>query len=154
MSPRIQITSSLQLTACIARSHGATDPPSGAGILADRVNSVAIIESSNTLGLPRCRAICRFGSRHSYRRELIFDVLLGNHLWPRDKKRAGRRRGSKVNKNGGISGRRRTCRRVMKVSRSGRRMRGDQQLDPSKPSFMAMEIIKSLNVRVEILEAF
>jgi hypothetical protein len=33
-------------------------------------------------------------------------------------------------------------------------MRGDQQLDPSKPSFMAMEIIKSLNVQVEILEAF
>jgi hypothetical protein len=42
----------------------------------------------------------------------------------------------------------------MKVSRSSRRMRGDQQLDPSKPSFMAMEIIKSLNVQVEILEAF
>lgn len=42
----------------------------------------------------------------------------------------------------------------MKVSRSSRRMRGDQQLDPSKPSLMAMDIIKSLNVRVEILGAF
>lgn len=80
MSPGIKITPSLQLAACVARSHGTADSPSGARILADRVNSVGIVKSSNTFGLPRRRAICRFGSRHSYRRGLVLDVLLGNHL--------------------------------------------------------------------------
>lgn len=83
MTPGIQVTPRLQLAARIARSHGAADSPSRTGILADRVNSVTIVKGSNALGLPRGRA-SRLGARHSYEKQLIMDVLLGNHLRPRE----------------------------------------------------------------------
>lgn len=56
-----------------------------------------------------------------------------------------------------ISGRKSVCSKAMEVGVEAgvvKPMGEDQQLDPSKPSFMAMEIIKSLDLRVEILEAF
>lgn len=79
VTPGIQITPRLQLAARIARSHGAADSPSRTSILADRVNPVTIVKGSNALGLPRGRA-SRFGARHSYGKQLMMDVLLGNHV--------------------------------------------------------------------------
>jgi hypothetical protein len=67
MAPRIQIAPGLQLAACIARSHRPADSPSRPGILADRVNSVAIISGSNTLRLPGHVAMGRLGTRHGDR---------------------------------------------------------------------------------------
>lgn len=64
MPSRIQITTSLQLAACMTSRHGPTDTPSRTSILAARVQAIAIVGGSNALCLPRGRAIDRFSSRH------------------------------------------------------------------------------------------